>query len=159
MKITEKTKITEISDISFAKYGKLFVKNSGIPDSFDEKSSYWHNIQKDNLKTQNITVGYLSINEQPPDSNIFDITEMERHVRFGEIFITVSGEGILPVCNKSDVPCKNNIEFYRVKTGDAFLIYDGVWHIPPIARNCGEINFIMIVPDDILNDIDKKQIV
>jgi len=156
MKITETTEIMDISDISFEKYGKLFVKSSDIPESYDEKSSYWHNIQKDNLNTKSITVGYLSINAQPLDSGII---EMERHVRFGEIFITISGEGILPVCGKADAPSEKNIEFYRVKTGDAFLIYDGVWHIPPIVRNCGEINFIMIVPNDILSDINKKQIV
>ena len=156
MKIAEMGEIKEIGDIGFAKYGKLFAKSPDIPDSGGETSSYWHNIQKDSLKTKNITVGYLSISAQPSDH---EVEEMERHVRFGEIFMTVSGEGVLPVCGRSDAPCEKNVEFYRVRPGDAFLIYDGIWHIPPIARNCGEIDFVMIVPEDILGDIDKKQIV
>lgn len=146
--------IAEINDISFAKYGKVFGKSSdmaSIPDSFDENSSYWHNIQKENLNSKNITVGYLSVKKQPIKPDL-----MERHLKFGEIFVTISGCGILPVCSAADAPCEKNIEFYKVKPGDAFLIYGGIWHTPPIAYGCDEINFIMIVPDDILNDIDTK---
>jgi len=148
--------IKEIHDEGFAKYGKLFSKRLGMadmPDSYGATSSYWHNIQKDSLNTANITVGYLSVKKQPPVPGV-----MERHVKFGEIFVAISGEGVLPVCPAADAPCEKDMEFYRVKPGDAFLIYGGVWHTPPIAHGCDEIDFIMIVPEDILGDIDKKQV-
>jgi ureidoglycolate lyase len=148
--------LKEISDKSFAKYGKLFAKSLGMadmPDSFDENSSYWHNIQKEHMKSESLTVGYLSVKKQPAKPDV-----MERHVRFGEIFVTISGGGVLPVCAAADAPYEKNIEFYRVKPGDAFLLHDGVWHTPPVAHGCDEIDFIMIVPHDILSDIDKKNV-
>lgn len=141
--------IKGINTNDFEKYGKLLSANNEIPETKDMFSAYWHDTSGDLFGSKEIVTGYLSIKKQPLTMDV-----MERHNAYGEIFATVRGRGILPVCVEGEDADFSKTEYFHVKTGDVFLIKKGVWHKPamPLGEN---IDFFMVLPKDILKDIEK----
>ena len=144
--------IQNITAEAFAPYGKLFKAGEGDPASHDDISAYWHDVCGDMLGSDDIVTGFLTVRSQPMLAD-----ELERHQIFGEVFITVGGEGILAVAPAGDSMDTESVELFRVRPGDAFLLKKGVWHKPPVPAK-EEISFFMVLPKDILSDIDKRKI-
>jgi ureidoglycolate lyase len=147
--------IKDTNQENFKQYGIFISRPQSSAQVDEEKLKYWHNIYKSNLNTNDITMGFLSISKQE-----MIIKELERHKKYGEIFITVKGEGVLPVAkadNNAAQPDIESVEFFNLKPGDAVLINKGVWHLPPLPFT-DSIDFLMVLPVEILDDLDKVQI-
>lgn len=145
--------LLSLSRDGFETYGRYITADTvagQTPDSADGFSAYRQGIDCSELQSGELAVGFLSVFQRKEP-----IYELERHNRYGEIFTCVKGEGVLPVC-KGEKPVRDSVKFYRVCAGDVILLRRGIWHCPPIPRGgCGQIDFMMFLPADILNDIEK----
>jgi|GEM_PF-6111194 Ureidoglycolate hydrolase len=151
-----KNKLIFLPQDEFNKFGR-FINAETVagqkPDSADIYSAYRQGVDCGELHDVNLVVGFLSV-----FARTNPVEEMERHNRYGEIFTCVRGEGMLPVCD-GDNPCLEKIKFFRILAGDSLLIRRGIWHCPPIPiGDCKQIDFIMFLPTDILNDIEKQSL-
>jgi ureidoglycolate hydrolase len=148
--------LLEMTRQSFAPFGELVGVPEGVADVQELFLSYWHGLYSDAFGG-GLATGFLQIRKQP-----MSFTQMERHLRFGEIFIPVRGSGVLPVIPADSLltdgsPDTSKTVFYAVQPGQAFLIKKGVWHFPPLPIG-DTIDFFMVLPQDILSDIDKRPV-
>jgi ureidoglycolate hydrolase len=144
--------IKNLNEKDFSKYGKYIRRPQIVSNDKGDYHCYWHDLIKSELSNESITTGFLTIYKQP-----YIVNEVERHQRFGEIFITVSGKGILTVaesdaCVDGEID-KSKVEYFLLNPGDAVLLTKGVWHKPPVPID-DAVDFLMVLPEDILSDID-----
>lgn len=154
-KFNKNITILELNEENFEPYGKIVDIPSSVAAVEKLNLTYWHELYKEELK-DDICLGFLQIRNQQ-----MVINEMERHLDNCEIFIPVSGKAIMPFAPAN---CENDIEmgpdeskvvFFILDGSKSFLINKGVWHTPalPLAE---AINFLMVLPKGILNDIDNR---
>ena len=114
--------------------------------------SYWHDIFAGKFGCDDLVSGLLQIRKQPLEFHTF-----ERHIKYGEIFTCLNGEGVLALVPPGEDPKAEDIEYFAIKPGDCVFLKQGVWHCLPVPTT-DEINFVLMIPNPILSDLDFREL-
>jgi ureidoglycolate hydrolase len=141
---------------NFKKYGKIIDLDQPSGTITAGLLDYWP-LYSISCKLPN--AGILEIRRQENT----EITVLERHLLYEELFIPVSGIGIMPFAPASDhddmdaEPDVAKMEAFVVDGTKAFVVKKGVWHYP--ARPIGNvIRFLMVVSEECGLDLYNKDI-
>ncbi len=141
---------------SFKKYGSIIELNKPSGSVNKGLLDYWPLY---NITCKLPNAGILEIRKLENS----DITVLERHLLYEELFVPVSGTGIMPFAPASDPndpdaqPDISKIEAFVVDGTKAFIVKKGVWHYP--ARPVDDvIRFLMVVSQECGLDIYNREI-
>ena len=145
-----------LSEAGFAPFGVYLRRPVRTPDDGDPFHDYWHGTAASFFQGETLTTGYLEIRSHEPQ-----VREMERHPTCAEVFVAVEGESVLAVADPEELAGAADkaqaLRYFRLEPGDAVLIRRGVWHKLPVPA--GErAGFLMLVPDRILQDMEKAAV-
>ena len=148
-------KVKELTEDNFSKYGALIDLKKTRDKPSESPMNYW--------PLYNITfeLPHLGILEIERDG--FPISVLEKHIIIEEVFIPVSGIGIMPfalpnVIKHVDKQSKiNEIEAFLIDGSKALIINRGIWHYPPQPLS-KSIRFLMALTREYASDTCKMPI-
>ena len=103
---------------SFARYGAVVPVPTQAPTAADATFRYWSDLVHYRIEGET-EIGRCTVYRQDEPR----VTWMERHDRTPEFLIPADGPFVLPVMDDA-----GTVEAFRVETGEAVVIGQGVWH-------------------------------
>ncbi|RXZ78521.1 hypothetical protein EBB07_26635 [Paenibacillaceae bacterium] len=125
-----KVQVEELTQESFAPYGKVIDLPDAEPSKTGEGWDCWSYIQMLDV-SEPIGFGLVVTNQREPV-----VTAMERHVSREELLLTFDQEIIQPVAqclridDPDECPDPSTVKCFRIRPGQAIIISRGVWHSP-----------------------------
>jgi mannose-6-phosphate isomerase-like protein (cupin superfamily) len=111
--------IDELETMDFSRFGQIL----SIPNnrgSGDSSYTYWRSIGI--FKFNTLATGLLRVR---PHGNL--VSKVERHISTPEILTILSGSGVIVLKEAGD-GIDGNIAAVRVRQGDSFALFPGIWH-------------------------------
>jgi len=139
----------------FKPFGRLIEVPSGKADVERDYLRWWGGLYDLDFQ-DTASIGYLEIQRRE-----FLVSELERHVKAAEIFISIEGVSIMPFApasasdNPEARPSLDKLTAFIVDGTQGMIIERGVWHFPPFPVT-QKMGFILIVRKETADDLDIK---
>lgn len=139
-------KVMEWSEKAFRPFGRLVERPSCKAYVESEVSSYWHNIYGDEIEGNQV-LSFFQLKKRA-----MNISEMERHMKSAEVFISICGNAIMvfaPAVNNDDLnaqPDMDKASAFLIDGKKSFVIGKGVWHTAALPLG-DTAEFLLVLPD------------
>lgn len=127
-----KLTIEELTRDAFTPYGSVIEQPSAAADASGRGWTWWAETQLLSQTDRSYGVGYLDLE---PCGLEFD--RAERHLKSIEMIIPLGGDCLVYVGPPQDAPDWDRFRVFRLCSGQAVVLNEGVWHGAPLALEHG----------------------
>jgi ureidoglycolate lyase len=120
--------VEELTPDAFAPYGRVIEQPGMAADASGSGWSWWGETQLLAHFDRPYAVGYLDLE---PGGLEFDWAE--RHLKSIEVIIPLGGVCLVYVGSPGDAPDWDRFRVFRLCSGQAVVLNEGVWHGAPLA--------------------------
>ncbi len=125
-------KLTEMTAENFADYGLWITDAAKTPDADCEELKFWNRLGVMDHKGNTS----ISIVQTYGKNGLVEET-LEQHKTTGEALLPTEDIYIVAALSAKDVPDKpdlDTVKAFRVKKGEAVIMYPGIWHHAPLTK-------------------------